>query len=183
MKAEAERSSKTTHWKLCLSLKMNSVHHTESLLLHVCYQSFFLLLQNIFSSSQTSIWCLLESKVYFELHSCKLRVGPAYGIIVTLWISKRRKFFIVLLIFHLAVFHLLLNNRLKQAPVDCVKPLKWKTGFKPGVKFKDTLFFLSASHFFIFWRQNADGLMQRAFNTIPRCKPFRHLHIQNSRWQ
>lgn len=50
-------------------------------------------------------------------------LGLAYGIIVALRVSKGRKLLVLILIFHLGVLHFLLNNGLKQIPVDCVKAL------------------------------------------------------------
>lgn len=51
-------------------------------------------------------------------------VGLAYCIIVTLRVSKSGKRLVIILLLHLAVFHLLLNNGLKETPVDCVKALR-----------------------------------------------------------
>lgn len=53
-----------------------------------------------------------------------LSVVLAYSIIVTLGVSKGREIFLVILLFHLAVLHLLLNKGLKEIPVDRVKALR-----------------------------------------------------------
>lgn len=52
-----------------------------------------------------------------------LSVGLAYGIVVTLGVSEGRKLLFLFLIVHPAVLRLLLNNRLKEIPVDCVEAL------------------------------------------------------------
>lgn len=76
-----------------------------------------------------------------QLLTCVLK---PYGIVITLRVPEGRKLLFLFLIFHLAVFHLLLNNGLKKIPVNGVKALGRKETVKEK-NLRDTKNFLSHS--------------------------------------